>query len=152
MSRSLSDASFRSTLLTASINSPTRRSFNSRDEMVCATCTRSFSGEAGTDESATSVGACKPGSLLIAIFSLRTWQQFEKCIQTSVQRPPQLGNRPVNGVQRQSSLSAIPEFEPALFGTSQRPLRNKPEAVHKRVARHDAHYTSRVMGAAPVST
>src|SRR4029434_10659462 len=140
MSRSLSDASFRSTLLTASINSPTRRSFNSRDEMLCATCTRSFSGEAGTDESATSAGACKPGSLLIAIFSLRTWQQFEECIQTSVQRPPQLGNRPINRVQRQSGLSIL-EFEPALVDTGQRPFGHKPDAVHQRVARHDANYT-----------
>ena len=63
-----------------------------------------------------------------------------------------MGNGPVNGVQRQSSLSAIPEFESALFGTNQRPLRNKPEAVHQRIARHDANYTSRVVGAAPVST
>src|SRR5262245_41988041 len=140
MSRSLSDASFRSTLLTASINSPTRRSFNSRGEMVCATCTRSFSGEAGTDESATLAGACKPGSLLIAIFVLRTWQQFEKCVQTPVQRPPQLGNRPINGVQCQSGLS-IPEFEPALFCPDERPLGNKPDAVYQRVPRHDANYT-----------
>src|SRR5689334_2985604 len=148
MSRSLSDASFRRTLLTASINSPTRRSFNSRGEMVCATCTRSFSGEAGTDESATSAGSCKPGSLLIAIFVLRTWQQFEKCIQASIQRPTQLGNGPINRVQRQSRLP-IPEFEPALFDTGEGPLGDKPDAVHQRVARHDANYTSRLDGRDP---
>src|SRR4029434_517691 len=139
MSRSLSDASFRSTLLTASINSPTRRSFNSRDEMLCATCTRSFSGEAGTDESATSAVTCKPGSLLIAIFSLRTWQQFEECIQTSVQRPPQLGNRPINRVQRQSGLFSTLEFQPALFDSRQRCFGNEADAVHQRIARHDAN-------------
>src|SRR4030095_522487 len=117
MSRSLSDASFRSTLLTASINSPTRRSFNSRNEVLCATCTRSFSGEVGTDEAATSARACKPGSLLIAIFVLRARQQFEKCIETAVQRPPQLGNRPINRVQRQSGVVSILEFQFALVDT-----------------------------------
>src|SRR5215467_14343736 len=113
MSRSRSDASFRSTLLTASISSPTSRSFNSRKGVLCATCTRSFSGDAGTAESATFVSACKPGSLLIAIFVLRTRQQFEECVETPVERAPELRDGSVDGVQGQSRV-AILEFQSAL--------------------------------------
>src|SRR5436190_7270973 len=116
MSRSLSDASFRSTLLTASISSLTSRSFNSRKDVLCATCTRSFSGDAGTAESATLASACKPGSLLIAIFVLRAWQQFEERVETPIQRTPELRNRSVDGVQGQCRI-AILEFQPPLIDT-----------------------------------
>src|SRR6476660_5770699 len=112
MSRSRSDASFRSTLLTASISSPTSRSFNSRKGVLCATCTRSVSGDAETAESATFASPCKPGSLLIAIFVLRTRQQFEERVETPVERAPELRNRSVDGVQGQSRV-AILEFQPA---------------------------------------
>src|SRR5437870_2843976 len=131
------------------MSSPTSRSFNSRKGATWVTCARSFSGEAGTDESATNGAMCKPGSrlrasrfggqaLVVTVFVRGARQEVEEGIETSVECAAQLRNRPIDGVKRQPCLGSALEFQSPFFRSRQRSFRNEPETVDQRVARHDA--------------
>ncbi len=94
---------------------------------------------------------CKAGSLIVAVLVFRSRKQIEEGVETSVERAPELRNRPVNGMQRQSCLRSILEFQAAFLHSCQRPLTDEPDAVDQCVARHDGNYTRRLV-TAPAST
>src|SRR3954469_2043265 len=86
---------------------------------------------------ATDLGSSLVAELL-EVLVVGAGQQVEECVETAIERAPQLRNGAVEGVKGESGGRAVGELQRRIVDAFQRAFGDQPDAVDQRVSGHPA--------------